>query len=47
MSTEQKRAALAKAYPAGAIWAEKVKKMSDGQVHVIYMRLLNANQLSN
>lgn len=46
MSTEQKRAALAKAYPAGANWQAKVKTMSDAQVHVIYMRLLNSNQLS-
>lgn len=46
MGPEQKRAALIKAYPAGVIWADKVKKMSDKQVHVIYMRLLNSNQLS-
>lgn len=46
MTTEQKRAALVLAYPAGAIWKSKVKNMSDKQVHVIYMRLLNSNQLS-
>lgn len=40
MSTEQKRAAVSKAYPGGD-WAKKVQSMSDHQVHVIYMRLMN------
>lgn len=44
MSTEQKRAIITKAYP-GAMWAEKVAKMHDAQVHVVYMRLLNNNRL--
>lgn len=41
MSVEQKRAAVSKAYPN---WV-KVKTMPDHQVHVIYMRLLNAKKL--
>lgn len=44
MSVEQKRAAVSKAYP-GTGWANKVKAMPDHQVHVVYMRLLNANKL--
>lgn len=44
MSTEQKRAAIAKSYP-GQKWQDKVAKMSDAQVHATYMRLLNAKQL--
>jgi len=45
MSIEQKRAAVANAYP-GARWTEKVSKMADNKVHVIYMRLMNAGKLS-
>lgn len=44
MSPEQKRYMISKAYP-GDKWAERVSKMSDAQVHVTYMRLLNNNQL--
>lgn len=44
MSTEQKRAAIAKSYP-GEKWQKRVKDMSDKQVHATYMRLLNAKQL--
>jgi hypothetical protein len=40
MSPEQKRDEVTKAYP-GDKWAEKVKKMSDAQVHRVYMRLIN------
>ncbi|QFG09345.1 hypothetical protein SEA_SLOOPYJOE_51 [Arthrobacter phage Sloopyjoe] len=40
MSPEQKRVAVAKAYP-GAKWAQKVQKMSDAQVHTIHMRIIN------
>lgn len=40
MSPEQKRAAVAKAYP-GEKWAQRVRKMSDAQVHTIHMRLIN------
>ncbi|QFG09160.1 hypothetical protein PBI_SPORTO_52 [Arthrobacter phage Sporto] len=41
MSNEQKRAAVAKAYP-GASWAQKVQRMSDAQVHTIHMRIINS-----
>lgn len=44
MSIEQKRAAIAKAYP-GEKWAQRVAKMRDGQVHTVYMSLLNAGKL--
>lgn len=44
MSIEQKRAILTKAYP-GTMWAEKVAKMRDAQVHTVYMRLLNNDRL--
>jgi len=44
MSNEQKRYILSKAYP-GPNWQQKVTKMSDAQVHVIYMRLLYNNKL--
>lgn len=44
MSNEQKRSIISKAYP-GDSWPEKVKKMSDAQVHSIYMRLLYKNKL--
>lgn len=40
MSNEQKRAVVAKAYP-GESWAQRVKKMSDAQVHTVYMRIIN------
>lgn len=45
MSPEQKREAVKKAYGNGPIWVSKVEKMSDAQIHTIYTRLLNANQL--
>lgn len=45
MSPEQKRAAVAKAYP-GAKWAQKVQTMHDAQVHTVYMRLMNSGKLS-
>lgn len=44
MSPERKRRAVALAYP-GENWARKVAAMSDAQVHVTYMRLLNNGQL--
>lgn len=44
MSPEQKRAILSWAYP-GDKWLTKVYQMSDAQVHVIYMRMLNQNKL--
>lgn len=44
MSPERKRAVLSWAYP-GDNWLVKLEKMSDAQVHSIYMRLLNKNQL--
>lgn len=44
MSIEQKRAIITKAYP-GTMWAEKVARMHDAQVHTIYMRLLSNNRL--
>lgn len=44
MSPEQKRNAIANAYP-GAGWALKVQKMTDQQVHVVYMRLMNAGKV--
>lgn len=44
MSNEQKRVMITKAYN-GTSWAEKVKKMSDAQVHSIYMRLLYSGRL--
>lgn len=44
MSPDQKRAVLSHAYP-GDGWLEKLKNMSDAQIHNIYMRLLNKNQL--
>lgn len=44
MSTEQKRNIITKAYP-GDLWAAKVQKMSDAQVHTVYMRLLNNDRL--
>lgn len=41
MSAEQKRAAVLSKYPG----SEKIKKMSDKQIHVVYMRLLNKGEL--
>jgi hypothetical protein len=41
MSPEQKRAVLLKKYNN----SEKIKKMSDKQIHVIYMRLQNKGEL--
>ena len=40
-TTEQKRAALLKRYPGSM----KIAKMPDYQVHAMYMRLLNKNDL--
>lgn len=40
MSPEQKRKFVEEAY-VGPKWAAKVSKMSDAQVHSIYMRLIN------
>ncbi len=44
MTIQQKREAVAKAYP-GEGWAKKVQKMADAQVHTVYMRLMNKDQL--
>lgn len=44
MSIEQKRDIVSRAYP-GDGWKYKVDKMSDAQVHTIYMRLLTNNKL--
>ncbi len=44
MSIDQMRVAITKAYPSDK-WAEKVKKMKDGQVRIIYTRLLNQKKL--
>lgn len=44
MSPQQKRTAVANAYPSSG-WANKVRKMEDSQVHVVYMRLMNAGKL--
>jgi hypothetical protein len=44
MSPQQKRAAVANAYPY-AKWTSKVQKMDDSQVHTIYVRLMNAGKL--
>lgn len=44
MSPEQKRAAVANAYP-GAKWSQKVQAMPDAQVHTVYIRLMNAGKL--
>jgi len=41
MSLEQKRAKLLERYPG----SEKIAKMSDRQIHVTYMRLLNEGDL--
>lgn len=44
MSPEQKRDFIIKAYP-GPSWEEKVAKMSDAQVHTIYIRLINRKKI--
>lgn len=44
MNTEQMRQALLGAYP-GPRWAEKVKRMSEGQVFTVYTRLKNNKKL--
>jgi hypothetical protein len=44
VSIEQKRVAVAKAYP-GEKWAQRVRKMHDAQVHTVYMSLLNAGKI--
>jgi len=44
MTTEQMRQALLTAY-SGKSWEERVKKMADGQVFVVYNRLKNAGKL--
>lgn len=46
MSPAQKRKKVMDAYP-GSGWALKVQKMSDTQVHSVYMRLMNAKKLPN
>ena len=45
MSPEQKRLAVTLAYPGGA-WASKVEKMSDAQVHAVYIHLFSAGKLN-
>lgn len=44
VSPEQKREKLKRSYPSET-WSKKVDRMSDAQVHTIYMRLLNAKKL--
>lgn len=44
MTTEQMRQVILGAYP-GPKWADKVKKMSEGQVFAVYNRLRNANKI--
>jgi hypothetical protein len=41
MSPAQKRAVVIARYPG----SEKIQKMSDKQIHVIYMRLLSKGKL--
>ena len=41
---EKKRQALLKAY-SGKKWEDKVKKMSEGQVVAVYMRLKAQNKV--
>jgi hypothetical protein len=38
LSPEQKRQAVLQAYPGGN-WANKVIKMTDAQIHAVYIRL--------
>jgi hypothetical protein len=40
MSLEEKRNFIIKAYPGGD-WVWKVQKMSDKQIHAIYISLIN------
>lgn len=44
MSPEQKRDFIIEAYP-GPSWKAKVMKMTDAQVHTIYMRLINRKKI--
>lgn len=44
MDANSKRKIVSEHYP-GASWRSKVAKMSDKQVHVIFMRLLNKGEL--
>lgn len=44
MSPEQKRAAIKRVY-SSPNWEDKVDKMSDAQVHNIYIRMLNKGEL--
>lgn len=44
MNTEQMRQAILGAY-SGPRWADKVKKMSEGQVFAVYNRLKNNNKI--
>lgn len=42
MSTVNERAEIIKRYSGtGKTWEEKVNKMSDAQVHAVYMRFLD------
>lgn len=43
-SNEEKRQKLLAAYPSPT-WREKVKKMTDGQVVAIFLRLRRENKL--
>lgn len=47
MSVEQMRAVLRKQYKGAYRWVQKVNKMPDNQVIAVYMRMLNAKQLSH
>ena len=44
LGIEQMRAELFKQYP-GEKWYNKVRKMPDGQVYAIYMRMLESHSL--
>lgn len=46
MSTAQKLALIKTAYP-GDRWQERVKTMSDAQIHATYMRMLNNGQFKS
>lgn len=39
------RAQVTKAYP-GAIWAQKVKKMTTGQLYAVWIRLKRSNKIN-
>lgn len=41
MTTEQKRQWLMALYPHSKTWAEKVKKMPEGQVVAIYLKKIS------